>query len=87
MKTPKENPSDKAARYRDRRIIDIKRQKFTQEIAADLTSDLRAMYGLNGLTGTGGTMAAAPVKLKDYTTKAITALYSPKGLSMFGGAI
>jgi|GEM_PF-5736452 len=47
---PKEDPKDKAARLRERRITDVERQKATEQAAGGLTSDLRAVYGLRGLS-------------------------------------
>jgi len=45
----KEDPADKAARRRERRITDIARQKSSEEMASGLTSDIRAVYGMKGL--------------------------------------
>ena len=47
---PGEDSNDKAARLRERRITDVERQKTTEESAAGLTSDLRAVYGMRGLS-------------------------------------
>lgn len=49
--TPKEDPADKAARLRERRLTDIERTKTTQESAAGLTSDLHGIYGMGALGG------------------------------------
>lgn len=46
---PKEDPEDKAARLRERRLSLLERNASTQESAKGLTSDLRAVYGLKGL--------------------------------------
>jgi hypothetical protein len=43
---PKEDPEDRKARLRERRLTDIERARALQENAADLTSELRAIYGL-----------------------------------------
>lgn len=70
MKSNKEDPADKAARLRERRITEVERQKTTEQSASGLTSDLRAVYGLRGLSmfgasGTGGTKApVAPGRVK-----------------------
>jgi len=48
-KAPKEDPQDKAARLRERRISQMERDSATQRTAGDLTSDLRSVYGLRGL--------------------------------------
>lgn len=46
---PKEDPKDKAARLRERRITNIERQQTAEESASSLTTDLRAIYGMKGL--------------------------------------
>lgn len=53
MKSPKyeEDPEEKAARERERRLSEIERTSATEKAAAGLTSDLRATYGLQ--TGEG----------------------------------
>ena len=48
---PSEDPQDKAARLRERRISELERMRASQENAAGLTSDIRAIYGLRGVTG------------------------------------
>lgn len=48
-RTPKENPEDRKARLRERRISEIERSTATQNTAGDLTADLRAVYGLRGI--------------------------------------
>lgn len=63
----KEDPADKASRLRERRITEVERQKTTEQSASGLTSDLRAVYGMRGLSmfgasGTGGTKVAAPTR-------------------------
>lgn len=59
---PKEDPKDKAARLRERRITDVERQKQTEQSAGGLTSDLRAVYGLRGLSMFGA--GSKPVNSK-----------------------
>ena len=59
-KAPKEDPQDKAARLRERRISQMERDSATQRTAGDLTGDLRSVYGLRGLPLTFGS-APAPV--------------------------
>jgi hypothetical protein len=49
MSKPKEDPKDKAARLRERRITGIERQQTAEESASSLTTDLRAIYGMKGL--------------------------------------
>lgn len=80
---PKESSADKAARYRERRITSIERQKTTEESAAALTTDLRAVYGMKGLTGLGGTVAQ-PTRTPNQTTQMISAVYNPRAISLFG---
>lgn len=81
---PKEDPTDKAARVRERRITSIEQQKTTEQSAAALTSDLRAVYGMKGLTGLGGTVAQ-PTKTANPTAQMINAIYNPRAASIFGG--
>lgn len=45
MKTPKENPDDKAARLRERRMSELERSRTVQTQARDLTADVRRIYG------------------------------------------
>ena len=45
MKTPKEDPSDKAARLRERRMSELERSRTVQTQARDLTGDVRRIYG------------------------------------------
>lgn len=42
---PAENPEDKAARERERAMVEQERMAATQGTAADLTTDLQAVYG------------------------------------------
>lgn len=60
-KTPKEDPQDKAARLRERRISAMERDSATQRTAGDLTADLRSVYGLRGLPLAFGSGPGAPV--------------------------
>ena len=60
--TPKENPKDKAARLRERRISDLEQKDTAQNTAAGLTSDLRAVYGLKKLPNMFNMTAAPPSK-------------------------
>jgi hypothetical protein len=57
-KAPKENPEDRKARLRERRIAGIERDTATQKTAADLTSDLRSIYGFRGIPLMFGSMGA-----------------------------
>lgn len=45
MKTPKEDPADKAARLRERRISELDQARSSEMTAAGMASDLRAVYG------------------------------------------
>lgn len=56
-----EDPADKKARLRERRITDVERQKSAQDMASGLTSDIRAVYGMKGLIPVSG-KATAPKK-------------------------
>lgn len=51
MSKPKEDPADKKARLRERRLSEIDRRTAAQENAAGLTSDLRSIYGTAKFTG------------------------------------
>lgn len=61
MKSPKEDPNDKAARERERRLAELDQNAAAQKDAGGLTTDLRSVYGLRSLSlfGTGG-IATAP---------------------------
>lgn len=45
MSKPKEDPADRRARLRERRLSEVDRQVATEANAASLASDLRAIYG------------------------------------------
>ena len=51
---PKEDPADKAARLRERRMTEIERTSATENNAGGLTSDLRAVYGMKGMGSMSG---------------------------------
>lgn len=55
MKSPKEDPNDKAARERERRLAELDQNAAAQQDAGGLTTDLRSVYGLRSLSlfGTG----------------------------------
>lgn len=44
-KKPKEDPQDKKARLRERRLSEIERQQSAEGNAAGLSADIRAVYG------------------------------------------
>lgn len=46
---PRESEDDKKARLRERKLSQMERDKATQETSADLTNDLRAVYGAPSL--------------------------------------
>jgi len=48
---PKENPTDKAARLRERRMSEIERTTQAEKGASSLTSDLMAVYGMKSMFG------------------------------------
>lgn len=62
MGRPKENPEDKKARLRERRLSGLEQDKSAMGTAADLTTDLRAVYGLRGLPLLPSVAASMPVK-------------------------
>lgn len=43
---PEEDPKDKAARLRERRMSELDQQRTAEETAGGLTTDLRSVYGL-----------------------------------------
>lgn len=49
MKPKGESAEDRRARLRERRISGIERDTATQQTAADLTSDLKSVYGFRGI--------------------------------------
>lgn len=60
MKTPKENPDDKAARLRERRSAELERSRTVQTQARDMTGDVRRIYG-NRVSMFGLARPIAPV--------------------------
>jgi len=44
---PKEDPKDKAARLRERRMSEVEDQRAGQDSAGQLTTDLRNVYGMS----------------------------------------
>jgi len=64
MAKPKEDPADKAARLRERRVSELERAAAAQKQAAGLSSDLRAVYGLRSMSlfGMPGTGSAKPAR-------------------------
>lgn len=71
MKTPKEDPADRAARLSERRLSELEQVRAGQANAAAMTSDLRAVYGFRNSFGyrmppsvfrpTGATPSYAPI--------------------------
>jgi hypothetical protein len=55
---PKENPEDRKDRERQRRSATLDRRESAETAAAGLTTDLRAVYGLRGLSMFGAQGAA-----------------------------
>lgn len=80
-KAPKEDPADKAARLRERRLSGLDRNRAAQEQAGQLTSDLRAIYGFRGLPLGGLVPSVAP------TTPAATRPGKPWGSNTFLDAL
>lgn len=70
MKSPKEDPAEKAARERERRLSELDQNAATQDQAGGLTDELRSVYGLRSLSlfGTAGKPAPKPVAQKPKTT-------------------
>lgn len=60
-KAPKEDPADKAARLRERRLSALDQGRAAQEQAGQLTSDLRRIYGFRGLPLSGLRPTVAPI--------------------------
>jgi hypothetical protein len=56
---PKEDPADKAARVRERRLSDLELSKSAQENARGLSTDLFSVYGMT--RGGRGTATGARV--------------------------
>lgn len=56
MKSPREDPADKAARERERRLSELDRNTAAQKNAGGLSTDLRSVYGLRSMSlfGTPG---------------------------------
>ena len=44
---PKEDPKNKAARLRERRMLKVEDQRAGQEAARGLTTDLRSIHGMS----------------------------------------
>lgn len=51
MGRPKEDPADKAARLRERRMTELDRARSGEMNAASLTSDMRSVYNMKSLPG------------------------------------
>lgn len=51
---PKEDPEDKKARLRERRLSMLELDRSTQQNAQDMGADLRSVYGMAGLVGAKG---------------------------------
>lgn len=51
MGKPKEDPADKKARLRERRLSEIERMGASQNNAAGLSADVRAIYGMQPNSG------------------------------------
>lgn len=59
---PKENPEDRKARLRERRMSLLEQDRAARTSARDLTGDIGRTYGLRGLSmfGMRGTAMEAP---------------------------
>lgn len=49
-KTPKEDPVEKQERLRQRRVAELDRRRATKDSAESLTSDIRNVFGLGGVS-------------------------------------
>lgn len=65
-KTPREDPADKAARLRERRMTEMERGQTAMESAAGATTDLRSIYGSQP-KGTGAGQPLRPLAKKTPT--------------------
>ena len=83
----KEDPADKEARLRERRITDVDRQKSAEQNADGLTSDIRAIYGMKGLKpvrGLAPPVAVTPIaSMFNASGVTSTGLYSAGGGTTF----
>ena len=61
--TPKLNPTDTAARLRERRLALLDQQGAGQQQASGLASDLRSVYGVSALTDLHSYYATSPQKM------------------------
>lgn len=61
-----EDPQDKAARLRERRMTEVERAKSTEESAAGLSADIRSVYGQR--TGSMSPSSPYTPKKGDWTT-------------------
>ena len=64
---PKEDPEAKKDRERQRRMSVLDRRETSEEAAGGLTSDLRAVYGLKGLSMFGARGTSKPAAAKTGT--------------------
>ena len=57
-KSPKEDPIEQQERLRQRRVADLDRRRAAKANAKSLTSDIRSVYGVGGLSMFGGRSTA-----------------------------
>ena len=64
MKSPKEDPADKAARLRERRLSELELTQTTEKQAGGLGNDLASVFGLRSIPmfGMGGSPARPSVQ-------------------------
>lgn len=74
MKTPKEDPADKAARLRERRLAELDRSRTISQQASAETSDIRAVYG-NQISMFGRTPTAKPTAKPAVTVDPFKAIF------------
>lgn len=69
VKAPKEDPADRRARLRERRISMFEQAGEGQEMAKSIGADLSAVYGIEH----GKNVAAPPVKRRSARVNVLTA--------------
>jgi len=78
-KKPKgEDPADKAARLRERRMTDVERAKSTEESAAGLSADIRSIYGMK--TGNTPSSPYRPQRAGSGAPTIMQALFKTMGM-------
>ena len=63
MKSPREDPADKAARLRERRLSELELTQTTEKQAGGLGNDLASVFGLRSIPMFGKAGKAAPASI------------------------